>query len=176
MGHPDSLMGSTRWDFDLSKSELSLEVQTQKCPAGMPGIFACLLKIAVAWLLLFCSLLGCFLDCLLRCLLGGRLFCCFLNGQLFTSFCGFASALYRRGLFRGLSAFCASGFLGGLLGCLLGRSLWGRSRSSSFLGGLLGGRLGNGNCFHDDHALFDNNIVVVGGGEHAWGFNLSGLF
>src|SRR6201998_790371 len=160
----------------------------------MPGIFACLLKIAVAWLLLFCSLLGCFLDCLLRCLLGwsflrccllgGRLFFLFFYGPLFASCCGFASALYRRGLFRGLSAFCASGFLGGLLcglfgrsffsrflcgllGCLLCRRPWGRSRSSSFLGGLLGGRLGNGNCFHDDHALFDNNIVVVGGGEHA---------
>src|SRR4029077_7526663 len=96
------------------------------------GHFCLPLKIAVAWLLLFCSLLGCLLDCLLsrllcrsflcRCLLGGSLFCCFLNCQFLTSFCGFASALTRHGLFcRGLSALSASGFLGGLLCGLFGR-------------------------------------------------------
>src|ERR1700761_4973202 len=168
-------------------------------PGGMPGIFACLLKIAVAWLLLFCSLLGCLLDCLLsrllcrsflcRCLLGGSLFCCFLNCQFLTSFCGFAGALTCRGLFRrSLSALCASGFwggllcglfgrsffcsfLGGLLSCLFGRFFrcflgWGFFRRSllgrSFLCGLLAGRLCHWLWFHDNHALFDNNIVVVG--------------
>src|ERR1017187_7054162 len=66
------------------------------------------------------SLLGCLLrrsllrNCLLgRSLLGNRLLhcflCCFLNGQLDTSFCGFAGALSGHGLLRlDLSALSAS--------------------------------------------------------------------
>ena len=66
-----------------------------KKPGGKPGIFACLLKIAIASLLLFLgSLLGCLLDCLLRRLLGRSfLLCCllglsaaFLAGAFFAAF------------------------------------------------------------------------------------------
>src|SRR4051794_36098471 len=101
------------------------EVQTQKSPAGCRAFLLALIA-ATRKLLLFCGLLGClFCCCLLGCLLCRSLLrcllCCFLNGQLVTSFISFTSAL-RRGFFRSLSAFGASGFLGGLLCGLLGRS------------------------------------------------------
>src|SRR5579871_2250974 len=109
----------------------------------MPGFFACLLFRSLPKLLLLGDLLGCLLCCLLcrsllGCLfgglLGGSLLCCFLYGQLFTSFCGFTGALAGRFL-GGLStlnastAFLRGGLLCGLFGhsffrrCLLGGSL-----------------------------------------------------
>src|ERR1039457_3202585 len=136
-------------------------------------------------LLLLRGLLSCFLcrclfgNCLLcrsllgNCLLGGSFLCCFLNGQLFTSFSGFADALGDHGLFGlGLSALDASvalfsgGLLGGLfgrnlfLGCLLCRSLLG-CFLHGFLGSLLhGSLLGRGllgNCFLC-RSLFDDRL------------------
>src|ERR1039457_5886990 len=127
----------------------------------------CLLPVLLLCGLLSCllcrSFLGCFLrrcllgncllcNCLLgNCLLGGGFLCCFLNCQLYTSFSGFADALFDHCLLGlGLSALGASvallcgGLLWGLLGhnfflgCFLCRSLLGSLLYRNLFGSLLG--------------------------------------
>src|SRR4051812_44421238 len=115
-------------------------LQTQKSPARCRA-FLLAFGITARKLLLLSGLLGCLFCCgLLGCLLSRSLlcclFCCFLNGQLFTSCISFTSAL-RYGFLRSLSAFGASGLLGGLLCGLFGRSFLRCFLGRSFFGCLL---------------------------------------
>src|ERR1700677_2913700 len=92
----------------------------------------------LGWGFLCCFLCRSLLGRFLCGLLGGRLLCCFLNCQRFTSFGGFAGALFHRGLLGcGFSALGDSGFCGGLLRGLFGHNLFSGLLGRSFLGGLL---------------------------------------
>ncbi len=165
----------------------------------MPGSFACLLFRSFTgstWRLLG-DLLGCLLNCLLRrllcrsllgCLLGGSFLCCFLYGQLFTSFGGFTGALFGRCLLGfGLSTLNAStAFLGGGLlcglfghsffrGCLFGGGLFGRSLlGTAFLAGafLAAFFAGCGRTLRQDRCL-RHALIVIGGSKHAGSVSIS---
>ena len=111
------------------------------------------------------------------CLLGWGLLCCFLNGQLFTSFGDFAGALAYRGLLglglsalRASTALLAGGFLCGLLwpqsfslllffagAFLTGAFMANFLRGRLFLRGLLPGRLRLGFVHDYDHRLFSHS-------------------
>src|ERR1039457_4592186 len=104
------------------------------------SFLGCFLRRCLLGNCLLCNCLLC--NCLLgNCLLGGGFLCCFLNCQLYTSFSGFADALFDHCLLGlGLSALGASVALlcGGLLWGLLGHNFFlGCFLCRSLLGSLL---------------------------------------